>query len=234
MGIIDEGAAPPTRITGLANDVPVEFFLARHGQTEWNVRGRRQGQLDSPLTPDGVAQAHHIGELLADQRIDSVFASPLGRALTTATICATRLRVPVITMPTLAEIDHGAWAGLTDPQIAEEYPEQYGHRNTDKYHFQFPGGESYANADQRALAALVAIADRHVRRPLVVSHEMIGRLLRRHLLGLTPSEALAWNHPHGVVFRIRYHEAKTTPTDEPQATRETEPDPATTTRSPAR
>jgi probable phosphoglycerate mutase len=226
MGIIDEGPARLTRIASLASDGPVEFFLARHGQTEWNVHGRRQGQLDSPLTPDGVAQAHHIGELLADQRIDSVFASPLGRANTTATICATRLRVPVITMPTLAEIDHGAWAGLTDPQIAEAYPEQCDNRNADKYQFRFPDGESYADADQRAIAALVAIADHHVRRPLVVSHEMIGRLLRRHLLGLTPSEALAWNHPHGVVFRIRYHRSKTTAT---QAAHETEPYPATTT-----
>ena len=207
MGIIDEGAAHlPRRLQ--ADDAPVEFFLARHGQTEWNVHGRRQGQLDSPLTPAGVAQAQHIGELLANHRIDSVFASPLGRALTTATICATRLHVPVVTMPTLAEIDHGTWAGLTDPQIAEDYPEQYHHRNTDKYRFRFPGGESYADADRRAIAAIVAIADHHVSRPLVVSHEMIGRLLRRHLLGLTPDEALGWNHPHGIVFRIRYHQPK--------------------------
>jgi broad specificity phosphatase PhoE len=201
MGIIDEG---------LVGNELVEFFLARHGQTEWNTCGRRQGQLDSPLTPAGVAQAHHIGELLADHRIDGVFASPLGRALTTATICATRLRVPVVTLPTLAEIDHGAWAGLTDAQIAEAYPEQYRRRNADKYHFRFPGGESYADADRRAVAALVAIADHHVSRPLVVSHEMIGKLLRRHLLGLTPNEALRWNHPHGVVCRIRYHPPATT------------------------
>jgi broad specificity phosphatase PhoE len=149
------------------------------------------GPTGLPLTPAGVAHAHRIGELLADYGIDGVFTSPLGRALTTATICATRLRLPVVTVPSLTEVDHGAWAGLTDQEIARRYPEQHGHRSTDKYRFQFPGGESYADADTRAIAALAAIAGHRVSRPLVVSHEMIGRLLRRHLLGLTPQEACA-------------------------------------------
>jgi broad specificity phosphatase PhoE len=182
----------------------MEFFLSRHGETEWNLRGRRQGQLDSPLTPAGVAQAHRIGELLADQCVDGVFASPLGRALTTATICATRLQLPVVILPSLSEVHHGAWAGLTDAEIAEAYPGQFRHRTADKYLFRFPGGESYADADRRAADAIAAIAVHHVSRPLVVSHEMIGRLLRRHLLGLTPEEALTWKHPHGIVCRIQY------------------------------
>ena len=153
MGIIDEAPARPARFRGPADDALVEFFLARHGQTEWNLRGRRQGQSDSPLTPAGVEQTHHVGEVLAEHRIDGVFASPLGRALTTATTCATRLGVPVVTVPDLAEVDHGAWAGLTDSQLAEAYPQQCHDRNDDKYRFRFPGGESYADADRRAEAA---------------------------------------------------------------------------------
>ena len=39
-------------------------------------------------------------------------------------------------------------------------------------------------------------------RPLLVSHEMMGRMLLRNLLDLTPDEALAYGHPHGVVYRI--------------------------------
>jgi probable phosphoglycerate mutase len=199
MEIIDEGLSLTD--PGL-RDGGASFFLARHGQTEWNTSGRRQGQMDSPLSSEGVAQAHKMAELLSDYSIDGVFTSPLGRALTTATICATRLQVPVVTVPSLTEIDHGSWAGLTDAEIEKRYPEEYACRNADKFRFQFPGGESYADADPRAAAALAVIGGHRVSRPLVVSHEMIGRLLRRHLLHLTPEDALRWNHPHGRIFRI--------------------------------
>ncbi len=37
------------------------LFLVHHGETEFNTRGIYQGQLDSPLTPDGVAQAKALG-----------------------------------------------------------------------------------------------------------------------------------------------------------------------------
>ncbi len=37
---------------------------------------------------------------------------------------------------------------------------------------------------------------------MLVSHEMMGRMLLRNLLDLTPDEALAYRHPHGVVYRV--------------------------------
>ncbi|HEX9448002.1 MAG TPA: histidine phosphatase family protein, partial [Dongiaceae bacterium] len=43
----------------------VEIFLLRHGETEWNLDGRLQGQLDSPLTELGRRQAQHLAGLLA-------------------------------------------------------------------------------------------------------------------------------------------------------------------------
>jgi broad specificity phosphatase PhoE len=54
----------------------MRVLLARHGQTEWNVLG----QLDSPLTAAGIAQAHDHAQTLADSGLDAILASPLGRA----------------------------------------------------------------------------------------------------------------------------------------------------------
>jgi len=59
-------------------------FLARHGQTQWNLQGRRQGRLDSPLTRTGVEQANRHAVVLQGRGIDGIFTSPLGRAVTTA------------------------------------------------------------------------------------------------------------------------------------------------------
>jgi probable phosphoglycerate mutase len=77
----------------------MRVLLARHGQTEWNVLGRRQGQLDSPLTAAGWDHARRHAKTLAPQDIDAIFTSPLGRASTTADIIGEALGVPV-TAPT--------------------------------------------------------------------------------------------------------------------------------------
>ena len=176
--------------------------LARHGQTEWNRVQRRQGQLDSPLTARGVKQARALSEGVAGLPIDTVFASPLGRAATTAVACAERLGLQVTTVDELTELNHGRMAGLTSEDIERLFPGQLGRRAGDKYRWRFPGGESYADADHRAGMALARIAAAGARCPLIVSHEMIGRMLLRHLLGADPTTALGWSQPHDVIYRI--------------------------------
>jgi broad specificity phosphatase PhoE len=174
-------------------------YLARHGQTEWNVAGRRQGSLDSPLTPHGLLQTRLNAALLLDEQIDSVFASPLDRARSTAQILAEQLRLPVQVLHDLVEVEHGAWSGLTSAEIDARWPGQRAAREQDKYTYRFPDGESYADADVRAGRALAVIRRTGVRRPLLVSHEMIGRMLLKQL-GM--SDALLTRQPAEVIYRV--------------------------------
>lgn len=173
-------------------------YLARHGQTEWNVARRRQGRLDSPLTAHGLLQARRNVSLLSEQKIDAVFSSPLGRARRTADILAAGL--PVTVLDDLAEVSHGEWSGLTSAEIGAGWPGQRAAREADKYGFRFPGGESYADADVRAGRALTEVARAGARRPLLVSHEMIGRMLLKQL-GV--AETLLLRQPSDVVYRVR-------------------------------
>ena len=177
-------------------------YLARHGQTEWNVAGRRQGLLDSPLTPRGLLQAQRNAALVSGRQIDAVFASPLGRARQTAEILAEAVALPVLVLDDLAEIAHGEWSGLTSAEIDAAWPGQRAVREREKYTFRFPGGESYADADMRVGQALAAMFASGSLRPLVVSHEMVGRMLVRQLARLTPEEALRRDHPSDVVYRV--------------------------------
>lgn len=64
------------------------LILARHGETEWNIAGRAQGRADSPLTAEGIEQAHALGRALAAQGVEHIVSSTLGRALHTAEIAA--------------------------------------------------------------------------------------------------------------------------------------------------
>lgn len=174
-------------------------YLVRHGETEWNVQGRRQGQLDSPLTPTGIAQARGHAAALRGEAVDAVFTSPLGRARSTADIIARELGLTVVVIDELAEVHHGHFAGLSTQDIELRYPAQWARRAADKYRWRFPGGESYADADGRARRALASVSRYPARRPVIVAHEMIGRLLHRHLLGLGPDEALAIGQPNDVI-----------------------------------
>jgi broad specificity phosphatase PhoE len=177
-------------------------FLARHAQTEWNRQRRRQGQLDSPLTAEGRAEARELAKVVTELPVDGVFSSPLGRAATTATLMAEQTGMSVTIVEDLAEIHHGKMAGLTTLEIDRQFPGQMRRRADNKYEWCFPGGESYAHVDRRASAALSQIASHGARRPLLISHEMIGRMLLRNLLQLETAEALTWDHPHDVIYRV--------------------------------
>ncbi|MFS0912542.1 histidine phosphatase family protein [Microbacterium sp. 179-I 3D2 NHS] len=182
--------------------VPERLFLARHGQTTWNLEHRLQGQLDSPLTAEGVAQAHAMAARLIGSGVTTVCSSPLGRALQTARIVAAALGADLIEVAELAELDHGRLAGMTWAEIDEAHPGHREERAANRYGWAFPGGESYAEARGRARRALSSCGWASAGTPLLVSHEMIGRMLRAELRGLDATSALALRHPHGVVFEI--------------------------------
>lgn len=177
-------------------------YLARHGQTQWNRERRKQGQLDSPLSAAGRTHAENLSQAAASFDVDLIASSPIGRALTTAEICAHALGLSVVVVAELAEVHHGAMAGLTTSEASARFPGALELRAMDKYEWRFPGGESYADGDLRAGIALDRIARTGARRPLIVSHEMIGRMLRRNLLDSRPADVLSTNQPHDVVLRV--------------------------------
>ncbi|PWK46357.1 histidine phosphatase family protein, partial [Pleionea mediterranea] len=74
------------------------FYLARHGETEWNRIKRLQGRLDSPLTEQGIQQANDLAASMTNYSVDAVITSPLLRARRTAEICQQQLNVPFLLM----------------------------------------------------------------------------------------------------------------------------------------
>ena len=122
------------------------MFLARHGETEWNRAGRRQGQFDAPLTPSGIDEVRRAAKGLRGLPIDAVFSSPLGRAFSSARLYADALGLTVVTVDELGEIHHGAMAGLSGEEIDAAFPGEMSRRAADKY----VGGSPTARATPRA------------------------------------------------------------------------------------
>ena len=58
----------------------MKIYLARHGQTDWNVEHKAQGRTDIPLNEVGLEQAKALGESIKNLSFDVCYASPLLRA----------------------------------------------------------------------------------------------------------------------------------------------------------
>lgn len=148
-----------------------EFWLVRHGQTDWNLQGRYQGQADPPLNETGLQQAQVAAERLAGRRYAALYSSDLERARVTAEIIGKYLGLTVIIDPRLREVNQGAWEGLLVTEIQERYPLEWEARQRDRLRFRAPGGESVQDVATRVWAAMDEIAWRHPHDAvIVVSH----------------------------------------------------------------
>jgi broad specificity phosphatase PhoE len=147
------------------------LWLARHGETDWNLEGRFQGQADPPLNASGLAQARRIADLLVEAGIQAMYCSDLQRALLTAQIIGEKLGIMPQVDRRLCEIRLGEWEGMLKEQIIFQYPEVWHKRQLDPVHVRPPGGENLLELAERVWAAADQIAQMHPDgKVLIVSH----------------------------------------------------------------
>jgi broad specificity phosphatase PhoE len=137
------------------------FWLARHGETDWNLEGRFQGQADSPLNATGVEQANELAEMVAGKGIQAIYCSDLIRALQTAQIIGERLGLEPLIDLRLREIRLGEWEGMQLDDIKATYPEIWDNRRGDPVNAHPPGGENLVELAERVWAAADEIAQQH-------------------------------------------------------------------------
>jgi len=164
-----------------------EFWLVRHGQTEWNTAGRLQGRLDSPLTATGREQALAAGKALAGVDFALAWCSTAPRALATAALLnEARVRpLEFCASEALAEMHFGEWEGRTKAEILTSYGEKATRFWHAPEHFEPLGGETFAGATRRITAFLEHAAALAPGRHLLVSHGMMIQLLRHAVSGLS-------------------------------------------------
>jgi broad specificity phosphatase PhoE len=203
----------------------INFFLTRHGETQWNKIGKFQGQLDSPLTKKGVQQAYAIAEQLRNNSIQLIVSSTLPRAKRTAEICQPIIDCTLTLNPSLIERNFGIWQGnfIDDVKATDHYQEIFHQVNCAA-----PlNGESGVACAIRFQQALISIASKFISNTveskkneqndkkvacyniLVVSH---GDILRCFLSTMVNnfSEKQAINKQNkafdnGCIFQLSYH-----------------------------
>jgi probable phosphoglycerate mutase len=183
---------------------PTRFCLVRHGETDWNIERRLQGQIDTRLNETGLNQARKLGEALADTglRFDALYVSDLLRTRQTAEYIALRSGLGMITTPALRERHFGCFQGLTYPEAEVRMPEAYKLFKARRPDYVPDSGESLMAFSHRVEDFLTRTAQRHPGQTLlIVSHggvlDIAYRLATRLELTQTrdfpiPNAALNW------------------------------------------
>lgn len=103
----------------------VMCHLIRHGEIASNVMKIYAGTSQESLTSNGEEQSRLLAEQLEDRGIRLFYASPLRRAQETAKILAKPTATSIVVEEDLREMDLGPWEGLSESQIAREFPEKW-------------------------------------------------------------------------------------------------------------
>jgi probable phosphoglycerate mutase len=160
-------------------------LLARHGESEFSVRGLTNGdpELEVALTPLGREQARTLGLGLAATEIDLCATSEFQRARETADLALEGRDVPRVVLPELNDIRFGEFEGRL---LADYRAWARAHGPEDEV----PGGESRAESVRRYVTAFGTILARPEDTILVVAHSLPIRYVLNAAAGGRPLPAM--------------------------------------------
>ena len=179
----------------------LRIYLARHGETDWNVERRLQGCTDTALNATGRQQAAKLAERLKGIHLDAVYSSTLSRSRDTAEIA--RGQVPVKSVAGLSERCLGKFEAKwldrrRDPATVQEYPKRS--REPDD---ELDGGESLNHFYARVRATIENIRSQHTSGAiLIVGHAATNQLILRAIFDLAPEQAISIRQGNDELYLI--------------------------------
>lgn len=87
----------------------MKIWITRHGQTNLNKAHLMQGRTDEPLNEAGIRQAKQARKNIPGVTYDKVYASPLGRAIDTASIIGAVDKKDITIDPRIIEVNFGRY-----------------------------------------------------------------------------------------------------------------------------
>jgi broad specificity phosphatase PhoE len=156
----------------------IKIYIARHGETTWNVEGRIQGRSDPGLSPKGYAQSLALLHQLENQPLSAIYASTLQRSIQTAQPVADLLGLSIQRQPELDEIAFGILEGKNLYHFDEELKMEWDRFKDNRFTYHIPGAENYADVASRIKPFIERLLrDHESQEVLVVGHRVVNRLL---------------------------------------------------------
>ena len=172
------------------NDKVLKLYIVRHGETEWNVIKRFQGQLNTPLTEKGMEKLGETGKKLKNILFDQVYTSELERTVNSAEIILNENngyknnKLELQKLAELNEVYFGVWQGLTYEEVFLKYPEEGNNYfyNVKNYKAENVEAEKLEDALERFLKGINKILDSHESgNILVVTHGTVFEMFMNYV-----------------------------------------------------
>jgi len=172
------------------NEETLKLYIVRHGETEWNVIKRFQGQLNTPLTENGMEKLKKTGKKLKNILFDEVYTSELGRTVASAEIILNENngyknnKLELQKLAELNEVYFGVWQGLTYEEVFLKYPEEGNNYfyNVKNYNAENVEAEKLEDALERFLKGINKILDSHESgNILVVTHGTVLEMFMNYV-----------------------------------------------------
>lgn len=150
-------------------------YLTRHGQTEWNLERRMQGQKNSDLTELGQQQASWLHNALNKEKLAHIYVSQSGRTRQTAALIRGDQEWPITPVAELMEIYLGSWEGMTFEEASETHPEaQHSFWKAPHKYVPVDDGETFEQLQQRAVSFIQKAVKEHEGQDiLLVTHGIV-------------------------------------------------------------
>jgi alpha-ribazole phosphatase len=186
------------------NKEPRTIYLVRHGKIELPDDQRRYiGQYDLPLAEKGIEQACCLQQRLEGARITAAYCSDLSRSRRTAEIIVNDKDIRIFVRKDLREINLGEWEGRTFTEIEREFPDEFKKRGADIANFRVPAGESFADCNNRVLAAFHDILETSSGNILIAGHAGVNRIILCYSMGVALQDLFTIQQDYGCMNIIQ-------------------------------
>lgn len=192
--------------------------IFRHGETEWNRLNKFQGHSDIPLNENGFVQARRLLKPMQHFQPEIILSSDLMRAVQTAEVLASFLKVPLIQHPELREANLGEVEGLTADEIADQFGrdilDRWKSSHKDHLTHSYPGGESGESVLKRVMQILEHYLHTTPHTRIAVScHGGVMRRMINHIYAqqstTTSQQRFSVPISNGLLFEFEYFRDKT-------------------------
>ncbi|MFT6068348.1 MAG: broad specificity phosphatase PhoE [Bacteriovoracaceae bacterium] len=182
----------------------LNFYIFRHGQTDWNAERRIQGHTDIELNDQGRSQAKELKEKVSRLGIQEVFSSDLKRAYETASIALPELNIE--SRESLREAHFGKAEGRIFTEVIEELGADYFKTHPKYWDLRIEGSETKRECIERVWKALNQIAKSSKSSHIGISSH--GGVIRNIVHSLLPPDSEKIEIPNCCVYHLTFKDEK--------------------------